>query len=501
MHRQRGSYAVFTSALLVLSSEVALTSVAADEEGRKHSASSLLKDPIKTDAGYVSGVTIAEVGKGLRVYRGIPYAAPPVGNLRWKLPQPVIPWRGVRKSTQYGPVAAQFYKAGLRKVQADESQMSEDCLYLNLDTPARTAHDRLPVMVWLHAGGLDAGTGNTETYNYPALPRHGVVLVTVNHRLGAFGLLANSDLTAESPHNASGNYGMLDLVAALQWVRRNIAAFGGDPDRVTIFGQSGGAQKVIWLLASPLAKGLFQRAIVESGTNRNLDDNNTRIDTEAEAYKLAERFAARLDAKNIAELRAKTWQEIVSAMPAPPPGAETIPAKDDRMHQTIDAWSLTDHPINIFAEDLGNDVPVLIGGDENEIGVFVGYAADWLPALAKAKSNVYVYRFMHVPVIWRNAGMKAPHGFEVRYHFGDLGGIWHAPPGLPADPGLNKDDDLVAEISMRMWVNFAATGDPSVAGVINWPAFKAIPGEDKYVTIDVKPEVHSGFLDTFKPGK
>src|SRR5580698_4621203 len=263
-------------------------------------AATSLRDPIKTDAGYVSGMSIGEAGKEIRVYRGIPYAAPPVGNLRWRLPQPVTPWQGVRKSIHYGPVAAQYYEAGLRKVQADESQMSEDCLYLNVNTPAKTARDKLPVMVWLHPGGLDTGTANTETFNSPALPRHGVVVVTLNHRLGAFGLLANADLTAESPHNASGNYGMIDLVAALQWVKRNISAFGGDPDRVTIFGQSGGAQKVIWLLASPLAKGLFQRAIVESGTNRNLDDNNTRVDTEGQAYILGERFAARLRAKTAA---------------------------------------------------------------------------------------------------------------------------------------------------------------------------------------------------------
>lgn len=469
--------------------------------GRGQPASSLLKDPIKTDAGLVSGMTIGEAGKQVRVYRGVPYAAPPVGNLRWKLPQPVTPWKGVRKAIEFGAIAPQYFQAGMRRVQADESQMSEDCLYLNVTTPARTAHDKLPVMVWLHGGGLDTGTSNTETANYPALPQHGVVLVSVNHRLGAFGLLATAELTAESPHNASGNYGMIDLVAALQWVQHNIAAFGGDPGRVTIFGQSGGAQKVIWLLASPLAKGLFHRAIVESGTNRNLADNNTRVDTEYEAYLVSEFFLTKIGTRSLAELRSKTWQQIVNAMPPPPAGAETIPAKDHRMHQTIDAWSLTDHPINIFDEALGNDVPVLIGGDEGEVGVFEGYAADWLPALVHRESNVYVYRFMHVPANWKKAGMVAPHGFEVPYQFGDLGGPWIARQGLPADPGLNKDDEVVAENSMRMWVNFAATGDPSVEGVIKWPVFKTIPGQDKYVTMDVKPEVHSGFLETFKRGE
>jgi para-nitrobenzyl esterase len=492
MNHKRHSHTTLRIALLAVSLITAFTAVSADKPA------SSLKDPVRTNAGYVSGMMVVDKGKELRVYRGIPYAAPPVGNFRWKMPQPVAPWMGVRKSTGYSLTAAQYYKADRRKVAADESQMSEDSLYLNVNTPARTTRDRLPVMVWMHAGGLDTSNGNSETHNYPALPQHGVVLVTVNHRLGAFGLFTHPELTAESPHNASGNYGMMDLVAALQWVKQNIAEFGGDPGNVTIFGQGGGAQKVIWLLASPMANGLFHRAIVESGTNRNQADNNTRVDTQAEAYKVSEKFTATIGTNKLSELRARTWQQVVDAMPPPPAGAEITPANDHRMHQTIDAWSLTDHPINILDQAIGNDVPVLVGGAAGEDGVFQGYAEDWLPAFANSKSNVYVYRFMHVPANWKQAGMIAPHGFEVRYHFGHLGGTWNAQPGFPADPGLNKDDELVAENSMRMWVNFAKTGDPSVEGLIKWPAFKAIPGQDKFVTIDVKPEVKSGFLDTFK---
>jgi para-nitrobenzyl esterase len=484
--------------LLTLSSVVLSAPLAAADAGSAQSAPAALKDPVQTDAGLVSGIAVGGAGQAVRVYRGIPYAAPPVGDLRWKVPQAVTPWKGVKKAVNFSAMAPQFYRAGMRRAEADQSKMSEDSLYLNVTTPAKAPGDRLPVMVWLHAGGLDTGTANTETYNNPALARHGVVMVTVNHRLGAFGLLATPELTAESPHNASGNYGLIDLVAALQWVKQNIAAFGGDPDRVTIFGQGGGAQKVIWLLASPLAKGLFHRAIVESGTNLNVGDKNIRVDTEYEAYLVSQNFLTKIGRRNLAELRAKTWRQIVDAMPPPPAGAETIPAADYRMHPTIDAWSLTDHPINILDEDIGTDVPVLVGGDAGEDGVFRGYAADWLPAFANAKSNVYVYRFMHVPAKWKQAGMIAPHGFEVRYHFGNLGGTWKAPPGLPRDPGLNKDDETVAENTMRMWVNFAATGDPSVEGLVKWPAFKAVPGHDQYVTIDVKPEVRSGFLETFK---
>jgi carboxylesterase type B len=417
-------------------------------------------DPIKTDAGLVSGLSVGEGANEVRFYRGIPYAAPPVGELRWRPPQGVTPWQGIRKTVQFGPIAPQYLQSNLKKVHAKESQLSEDCLYLNVNTAAKSAEDRLPVMVWLHAGGLDSGTANNDTYNNPALPRHGVVVVGVNHRLGALGLLAYPDLAAESPHNAAGNYGMLDLIAALQWVKRNIAAFGGDPDRVTIMGQTGGAQKVIWLLASPLAKGLFQRAILESGTNRNLDDNNTRVDTEEQAYEVSQRFVDRIGVRNIAQLRAKTWQEIVKAMPPPPVGEEVIPAKDDRMHATIDAWSLTDHPINIFDEGLGSDVPILIGAPENQRAVLIGYAMDWLPALTHRTSNVFLY----------------------------LGATWRE-----RDPPAAMSDNI-----MRMWVAFAATGDPSVEG-LNWPHFKAVPGQDQYVSIEGRPEIRSGFLKTYEP--
>jgi para-nitrobenzyl esterase len=501
MSRKSGLCARLDHTLLALSLLVAFSAMAANQKAWGQTASSnLLKDPIKTNLGYVSGMTVGEAGKEVHVYRGIPYGAPPVGELRWRPPQPAAPWQGVRKATEYGPVAAQYYRPDLRKVDADESKMSEDCLYLNVNTAAKTAGDKLPVIVWFHAGGLDTGTANTEMYNNPALPQHGVVVVTVNHRLGAFGLLTVADLSAESPHNASGNYEMFDLILALRWVKQNIAAFGGDPDRITIAGQGGGGQKVMWLLCSPLAKGLFQRAIVESGTNRSFSDNNTRIDTEWQAYGVSQKFVDKMKATTIAQLRNKTWQQVVDAMPPPPAGTETTPAKDARMHGTIDAWSLADDTINILDESLGSDVPVLVGADQSEVGVFAGLVEDWLPAISHRKNNVYVYQFTHVPANWKKAGATAPHGLEVRYQFGDLSGNWNVQPGLPADPGLNKDDEVVADNTMRMWANFAATGDPSVKGVVDWPVFKPVPGQDKWVSIDIKTESHTGFMEAFKLG-
>jgi len=501
MHREFGFRKYASGALYVLPLAFAFTVAAAIVPA---AAQTQLKDPIKLDLGSISGTTIGAAGHEVRVYRGIAYAKPPVGDLRWRPPLPPAPWQGVKQATEYGPACAQYYKPDHARV--DPAKISEDCLYLNVNTPAKTKGDKLPVMVWLHQGGLDTGTANTDVANSPYLPQHGVVVVAVNHRLGAFGLFANAGLSVESPSGASGNYGMLDLITALEWVQWNIASFGGDPDRVTIFGEGGGGQKVLWLLASPLAKGLFQRAILESGTSRNyvasqtMTENNTKIDTEWESYNVSNRFVDRLGARTVAQMRAKTWQQIVDAMPAPPAGTEKIPVKDDRMHPTIDAWSLTDHPVNILDESIGSDVPVLVGGDADENTMFVGYTADWLPALSHRKSNLYVYEFTHVPANWKKAGLVAPHGSEVRYQFGDLSGKWSAPAGLPADPGLNKDDDAVAENTMRMWVNFATTGNPSVTGLIDWPAFKLVAGQDKYVAIGVRPEVRTGFLETFKPG-
>ena len=215
-------------------------------------------DVVKTDAGYVSGTVLGEPDKQVHVYRGIPYASPPVGDLRWKLPQPVTPWSGIHECTVCGMMAPQTPIFGIK----EDRPNSEDCLYLNVLTPAKKSSDRLPVMVWMHGGWLIAGTGND--YNGLGLSSKGVVLVTVNMRLGPLGCLAHPLLSRESPKGVSGNYLFLDMVAALKWVQKNISAFGGDPNKVTIFGESGGSTKVINLMASPLAKGLFHRAIGES---------------------------------------------------------------------------------------------------------------------------------------------------------------------------------------------------------------------------------------------
>src|SRR3989442_1683180 len=220
----------------------------------------LSNDTIRVDGGLISGVE----ADGVRSYKGIPFAAPPVGELRWKAPQPVVAWQGVRKCDEFGADCPQApYPQGSMYYSPPRNQ-SEDCLYLNVWTTARPS-DRRPVVVWIHGGALTRGSGATRTYDGTAFSRKGVVAVTINYRLGPLGYLAHPELTAESPNHSSGNYGVLDQIAALKWVQKNIAAFGGDPNRVTIFGESAGSWSVNVLVATPLAKGLFHRAIGESG--------------------------------------------------------------------------------------------------------------------------------------------------------------------------------------------------------------------------------------------
>ena len=220
---------------------------------------------VTIDTGTLEGFDSARV----KVFRGIPYAAPPVGALRWRPPQPTKPWRGVRAAKQLGHNCIQHQPYS--DIDPFAAGVSEDCLYLNVWTNSLdTRAPRRPVMVWIHGGGFFAGFGGEERHNGARLAQKGVVVVTLNYRLGAFGFLAHPALAAESPHHAAGNYGLLDQIAALQWVQRNIARFGGDPSRVTIFGESAGGMSVGSLIASPLAKGLFQRAILESGTGVNI---------------------------------------------------------------------------------------------------------------------------------------------------------------------------------------------------------------------------------------
>ena len=443
-------------------------------------------DPIKIDSGLISGtLAVSEPGKEVRTYKGIPYAAPPVGDLRWKPPQPVAPWTGVRECTRWGNRCAQSGAFG-------EGNPSEDCLYLNVTTPAKTTADKLPVMVFFHGGGLTIGSGNGPLYNHYALPQHGVVLVTVNHRLGPIGFLAHPALAAESANNSSGNYGILDLIAALQWVQRNIAAFGGDPGNVTIFGESGGGGKVLACLTSPLAKGLFHRAIIESGSAYAAPTGSA---TRQQAEKMGENLVAKLGisgtpAEILAALRAKSWQEIVEVAGATDSGYNTM--------MTADGWVLPDTVHNILQQGKQNDVPLIVGAQDGE----VSEVSTSIPRVAKlmsttASSKVYTYVFSHVPSRWKQEGVVAFHGLELPYVFGLLEGV----AGIGAllgsrggvkqpDPGLDEKDRVVAENMMRIWSQFARTGNPSVPGLIDWTPYD--PATEPYLDIGYELKVKTG---------
>jgi para-nitrobenzyl esterase len=469
-----------------------------------------LVDPIKTESGYVSGTTIdsiyvkgstaygtyegriGEIGEKIRIYRGIPYAAPPVGALRWKPPQPVTPWQGIRECTKFCPMAPQAYPASSVYESIPLEGMSEDCLYLNLQTPAKNANERLPVMVLFHGGGLTTGSVNRFGDNCPPLPQHGVVSVTVQHRIGPFGYMAHPELTLESPHGASGNYGQLDLIAALQWVKRNIAAFGGDPKNVTIWGHSGGGSKTNFTLASPLAKGLFHRAISEAG----FSTGGTPLAT-AEQYGV--NLMNKVGAANISEMREKPWKEIIDVINAGGSGYATV--------QTVDGWSLPDTIGNIYTAGMHSDVPYMVGSGGAEITAASPARGQLLLTMSnKQQSPIYTYVFTHVPKNWAEAGVYAYHGLEVSYQYGVIDTVMRiygtsllpASPSVPPDPGVNEEDYWLQDAVMTMWTNFAATGDPTPRKrhfrdrliTWNWPEYDS---RDLYLDIGVPPLVKTGF--------
>ena len=446
---------------------------------------------------------------GVRVYKGIPYAAPPVGPLRWRPPQPVLPWDSVRSTSAFGPNSLQGIV--FDDIDPLACGVSEDCLYLNVWTPAEPQRsEKLPVMVWIHGGGFVVGAGSEPRYNGTRLAARGIVVVTLNHRLNALGFLAHPQLTAESEHRASGNYGVLDLVAALQWVRRNIAAFGGDPDEVTIAGESAGSEAVSALMASPLAKGLFARAIGESGAMFATPSRTPAPLERAEAAGLA--FMRKVGAKTLAELRAAPAAAILAA--APGLGYRPI----------VDGFFLPKPPAEIFRAGEQSDVPLMAGWNNDEgfnftllqgddakrpypdlvrriFGARTDEALRWYPggspdldkASARAlggdltiihstwswieapkahgRAEIFRFRFGRAPLTpqgWfgerdsRDAG--AFHAGEILYVFDNL----------DAFPWLIEDSDrALAKLASSYWINFVKTGDPNGTGLPEWPSFRA----------------------------
>lgn len=453
-------------------------------------------------AGRLSGTRDAKTG--LNEFKGIPYATAPVGPLRWKPPQPLTAWTGVRKADHFGPRCMQ------RPVFSDmvfrSDGMSEDCLYLNVWTPADSSRKKLPVLVYFYGGGFIAGDGSEPRYDGTSLAQRGIVTVTVNYRLDVFGFLASTDLAAESPEHAAGNYGLLDQRAALQWVQRNIAAFGGDPDQVTIGGESAGSMSVSAQMASPLSKGLMHRAIGESGAMLgNL--NPTPL---AQATREGEAFARRAGARSLDQLRAMSAQVLLDAA-----GQKDVP----EFRPTVDGYFLPRPPEAIYEAGEQAHIPLLLGANSQE-GSYVSLFEDLAPtpdnyraavqkrfgehaaealklypgqteadikasgtALAgdqfiafstwqwmrlhrqTGQAPVYYYYFTQARPAKRDRSSTpdagAVHSGEIEYALGNLSGndvfAWTAA------------DHHVSNIVQGYWVRFIKTGNPNGAGLPKWP--------------------------------
>jgi para-nitrobenzyl esterase len=454
----------------------------------------------KTANGVLQGVTEAS---GVVSYKGIPFAKPPVGDLRWKEPQAPLNWKGVRKADHFGPQAMQ--RAIYSDMMFRSDGKSEDCLYLNVWTPAKSATEKLAVLVYFYGGGLNAGDGSEYRYDGEALAKKGIITITVNYRLGIFGFLAHPELTAESPHHASGNYGLMDQHAALVWVKKNIVAFGGDPNKVTIAGESAGSMSVCGQMASPLSKGLFVGGIGESGSFLGNLSPVPLADAEARGVK----FATGINANSLADLRNISADTLLK-----------ISARGN-FPTTIDGYFLPESPQAIFSTGRQMDVPLLAGWNTAEVGAgnvlgraeptvenykaavqklygdraedilkvynpatdadvlqvatdlssdrFIAYAT-WKFIDLHSKTNghpVYRYLFAKKRPVMANApagtvdhSIGAAHASDIEYALGNLSTnkvyAWTA------------DDYKASETMQNFFVNFVKTGNPNGPDLPTW---------------------------------
>jgi para-nitrobenzyl esterase len=494
-----------------------------------------------TDVHTASGrLTGAALTGGIRVFKGVPFAAPPVGARRWQAPQPVQPWKNVRPATQFGPRAMQLPLFGDMNFRSNG--VSEDCLYLNVWTPAKSAQERRPVLVYFYGGGFVAGDGSEPRYDGESMARQGIVAVTVNYRLGVFGFLAHPELTKESPNHASGNYGLLDQAAALQWVRDNIAAFGGDPKHVTIGGESAGSFSVSAQMASPLAKSLIVGAIGESGSLLGLQP----LPTLAEAEQTGAAFATTVGATSLAALRALPAQQLLEATGKP---------GTPRFSAVVDGYFLPKQPAEIYAAGRQANVPLLVGWNSQEMSapflmgqvpptaenfraavqkLYGDRATDALrlyPAATEAEAeqsatDLASDRFIAYST-WKWADMQSQTSGQPVYRYlyarprpamtpamgnatsGLAGGVVKgnsaAPPAPPARGAVHSaeieyalgnlasnkvfawtpDDYQVSKTMQGYFANFIKTGNPNGAGLPTWPAASA----GQVMHLDVKTRV------------
>lgn len=463
---------------------------------------------------------------GIRSFKGIPFAAPPVGDLRWKEPQPVKSWTGVRKATKFGPRAMQRPLFGDMGFRSDG--MSEDCLYLNVWTPAKSATDRLPVLVYFYGGGFMAGDGSEARYDGESMARRGIVALTVNYRLNIFGFMAHPELTKESPHHASGNYGLLDQAAALEWVKKNIAAFGGDPKRVTIAGESAGSMAVSALMASPLSKNNIAGAIGESGS---ILGNLSPVPLSS-GEKAGEKFAEMAEVKSLADLRKISPEKLLEI---------SANHEWELFKITVDGYFLPEQPDVIYRTGKQAQVPLLAGWNSEEMNYrvllgnasptrenfsqavkklygdkadlilkvynpasdeeaeqaatdlagdrFIGFSSWKWTDLQASTSSKPVFRYMYARprpamraemgnaraglaggIVKDSSAPKTPastgavHSAEIEYAMGNLSSnrVYDWQP----------EDYKVSEIMQTYFANFIKTGNPNGLGVPEWPAIK-----------------------------
>lgn len=436
--------------------------------------------PVKVDQGRLSGVTTP--APEVRSYKGIPYAAPPVGDLRWAPPAPPASWKGVRAATAFGNACPQTPYPANSVYFLPPEPMSEDCLYLNIWTAAKSPSEKRPVMVWIHGGALTRGSGSVSLYDGTNFARHGVVLVTINYRLGILGYFAHPELSR------AANFGVLDQIAALQWVHKNIAAFGGDPANVTIFGESAGSWSVNLLCATPLARGLFHRAIGESGAQFA----PMRTLTAAEQAGKSLGPLAALRAKSADDLSKTSWTTgAVLDGSTFPQDIYTTFAQGKQIDVPViagsnadEATSVSNWPSNAPASAFIAQVRRLYGDSADEFlkvyptatdadarasfyavfrdQVFGWQMRTWVRLQTRTgKSKAYLYQFSRVTPGPESARLRAFHASEIAYVFGNL---------EPPRPWEAADRELSAQM-LQYWVNFAATGDPNGKGLPAWPAY------------------------------
>jgi len=492
--------------------------------------------PVAVTGGSVTGALV-DGSPAIIAYKGIPFAAPPVGDLRWKAPAPVVSWAGTRAATDFGPACMGGGHRG--------DTNAEDCLYLNVWTQTAKPEPQA-VMVWIHGGGFTGGSGSGASYYGTHLAERGVVVVTINYRLNVFGFMAHPELAAESGYGGSGNYGLMDITAALRWVHDNIVAFGGDPERVTIFGESAGGGAVMSTMLVPQSRGLFQRAIGESNWVYGWDRGESeaarkQASAEAAGLEVARNLGGENGPATLAAMRDASAEDVLGAYRAV--AYSPFTREGFGWGPSVDGHVIPDDPVAMYESGRQTDVPLIVGmngnegilftrglgidtkakfdalvhasypmieqealshyqvTDDSKAGAGMAHLAHDLffagPVLlhAKSQANVsspaWLYHFTRVPPSAWGASMGSHHTAEIRYVFGNLTGPGSYAPPMAAEGEEPSDvDKRLSDTIMSYWVQFAKTGNPNVEGQPQWPEYD--PATDTYLQLDEEVKTGTG---------